>query len=167
MGTPKEKNSGKSPWRKAFSCFLMGSACPASLPPQVNLNIQIIVKIFTHRFLALFLLAGIISTGCSFSYVDDEGYKHVMGLVDVKLATVPGTSEDVAESIDVTSVGIAFYSNPLNSGLALGYNREGITVLQGNNCVAVDMDSNQGSRLKPVTEMEMINAFERIAHEND
>jgi hypothetical protein len=116
----------------------------------------------------IFLLSlALTSQGCSFSYVDSQGYKHVMGLVDVKMKISPSDpNPDRAENIDVTSVGISFYTNPLNSGLAIGYNQESVTVLNGSNCIAVPDNSNQGDTLKTLTDQQMIQAFERIANEN-
>ncbi len=139
------------------------------LSPQMYFPlIFLLLRKHVSSFFIIFLFLALTSQGCSFSYVDSQGYKHIMGLVDVKIKNPSSDSKsNRAENIDVTSVGIAFYTNPLNSGLAIGYNREGVTVLNGSNCIAVADDSNQGDTLKTLTDQQMIQAFERIANENN
>lgn len=140
-----------------------------TLPPQKHFPfIFFLSRKHVSPFFIVLLFLALTSQGCSFSYVDSQGYKHIMGLVDVKMKThSPNSNTDSAENIDVTSVGISFYTNPLNSGLAIGYNREVVTVLNGSNCIAVTDDPNQGDTLKTLTDQQMIQAFERITHANN
>ena len=72
---------------------------------------------------------------CAFTYVDDQGATHVLGLVNMKIAPPITTAYTVAESVQIQSVGLSIYSTPINRGLALGYNREHLASVHDNAAV--------------------------------
>ena len=62
--------------------------------------------------------------GCAYSYVDDHGTRHVVGLVDLEL---PASEEDqtfAGHVVDLTTLGISFSGNPSGSSFTVGYSRE-------------------------------------------
>ena len=82
------------------------------------------------------MIAGLMS-GCAYTYVDSKGGKHIVGLVDIKIE--PGEKEGQlgGQSVEVNSIGMSIYSTPMNSGFALGYNREFIMDIHNNSCLYI------------------------------
>ncbi len=91
-----------------------------------------------------FLLAGCVS----FSYVDVNNSRHIVGFVDLKVEpndTQSAKSEPSVQS--VTSLGLYFYSGSANgSGVILGYAKETTVLVPNNSCVSLDL---AGSCLSP------------------
>jgi hypothetical protein len=77
-------------------------------------------------------LLSVLVESCAFTYVDDQGAKHVLGLVNMKIEPLVTADHTVAESVQIQSVGVSIYSTPINRGLALGYNRENLTTVHDN-----------------------------------
>jgi hypothetical protein len=83
-----------------------------------------------------------LSAGCvSFSYVDANNSRHIVGFVDLKVEpndTQSAKSEPSVQS--VTSLGLYFYSGGANgSGVVLGYAKETTVLVPNNSCVSLDL----------------------------
>jgi hypothetical protein len=76
------------------------------------------------------------SGACSYSYVDANNVRHVVGLVDMSIAPANIGSEPVASAVSVTSVGVHVYSGTANGGgVVLGYGRETVLLIPNNACI--------------------------------
>lgn len=78
----------------------------------------------------------LVLSGCSLSYVDDDGTKHIYGLGYVKVEKAEPVFPEGATVTEVTTFGVALYRNQQNAGLAVGYNEEAVASLNGNACLA-------------------------------
>jgi hypothetical protein len=74
----------------------------------------------------------LLAESCAFTYVDDQGAKHVLGLVNMKIEPPVTAGKTVAESVQIQSVGVSVYSTPINRGLSIGYNQENLTAVHDN-----------------------------------
>lgn len=81
------------------------------------------------------VLFSLLIEACAFTYVDDQGAKHVLGFVNMKIEPSITSAQTVAESVQIQSVGVSIYSTPINRGVALGYNRENLTTVHDNTVV--------------------------------
>ncbi|WP_129645635.1 hypothetical protein [Peristeroidobacter agariperforans] len=66
-------------------------------------------------------------SACVYTYVKPDGSVVMIGLNKVTLPA--GTSADGARTISSSAIGVSLFRTPLGSSLALGYNREGFTVV--------------------------------------
>lgn len=82
----------------------------------------------TFTRLALTTLA-LLLAGCAHVHVDDQGRRHVIGLVWLTLPPPP--VEPVgAESLRTRSVGLAVTRSPAGGGVTLGYQDSTLTVIR-------------------------------------
>lgn len=86
------------------------------------------------RYLVLLLLLTI--SGCAISYVDDEGQKRIIGLVNLTLSNKGG--DQGADKVEVTSIGILLSSNPVSTGLSAGYTKEVTMKIHNNALIFMD-----------------------------
>lgn len=99
------------------------------------------LKAINGFFKELILLSAIslltFTLGCSYQYVDEEGNKHIVGLVKI---VIPNSHHDDCKrnAVSVTSVGLAATQLPSHSGLSIGYSRnETVAIpLYPNDCIA-------------------------------
>ncbi len=80
------------------------------------------------------------TAGClSFSYVDDQNVRHVIGFVDLALPPADGAAarkDAPAQAVTVTSVGLSVHAQPGNSGsVVFGYSKQTVLTLGDNACV--------------------------------
>jgi hypothetical protein len=61
---------------------------------------------------------------CSYSYRDELGAYHVIGLVNIELPATDRDSTFAGQVVDITTVGIALNSDEEGGSFSLGYNRE-------------------------------------------
>ena len=73
---------------------------------------------------ALLILASILAgSGCAYSYVDEDGSRRVIGLVDMRISEEHGPT--VAGSlVDIRTVGVSVLENAQGMSLTVGYGRE-------------------------------------------
>ena|SRR5438105_15869859 len=73
-------------------------------------------------------------SGCvSFSYLDGENVRHIIGFTDI--ADVHDAAQNRPSVIAVTTVGVSAYRLGEKSGFALGYNRDVLVSVPNNSCV--------------------------------
>ena len=88
------------------------------------------------RRIGVVALASLSIGACSYSYVDANNVRHVIGLVDMSIAPPNAGSEPVATAVSVTSVGMHIYSGTANGGgVVLGYGKETIVLIPNNTCI--------------------------------
>jgi hypothetical protein len=68
--------------------------------------------------------------GCSLTYTDGAGRKHVLGLVHMTIA--PSEGPTAGDVIGVQTLGLTVYQTPIHSGLALGWHSERTAALKNN-----------------------------------
>lgn len=68
--------------------------------------------------------AGVTLGGCAYSYVDDQGARHVMGLVDLKLVAADSDDTFAGDVVDLSTFGISFSDNAAGRSFTIGYSRE-------------------------------------------
>ncbi len=86
------------------------------------------------RYVVLLLMLTI--SGCAISYVDDEGQKRIIGLVNLTLSNKG--DDQGADKVEVTSIGILFSSNPVSTGLSVGYTKEVTMKIHNNALILMD-----------------------------
>lgn len=75
---------------------------------------------------ALAALAG----ACTYSVTDETGARRVIGLMMVEYAPAKDSKTFAGQVIDVTSLGVAWHSNPSGSSLGIGYTHETVGYLR-------------------------------------
>lgn len=75
----------------------------------------------TGARLVVSALAAMFLAACSYSYVDAEGTRHVMGLVSLEMRPNEDNETIAGEVMEVRAVGLSVYSNPETTSLTLGY----------------------------------------------
>ena len=79
-------------------------------------------------FVAVLAMTG----GCAYSYVDQHGIHHSIGLMKTSVDIDSEENPTAGAVVQVTTFGIAGYRTPLLSGLTIGYNRERVMSLKNN-----------------------------------
>jgi hypothetical protein len=88
---------------------------------------------------------------CSYSYVDSNNVRHVVGLVNVSIAAPATDAPDSTPSaVSVTSVGMHVYSGSANgSGVVLGYAKATTLLMPNNACIDLQTTSLCAASAKP------------------
>ena len=81
-----------------------------------------------HRLCRAALLA--LLGGCSVTFVDEGGRKHVLGLVHLTVA--PADEQTTGDVVGVQTLGLSIYETPIHSGIALGWHSEKTAALKNN-----------------------------------
>jgi hypothetical protein len=68
--------------------------------------------------------------GCSLTYMDEAGRKHVLGLVHMTVA--PSEGPTAGDVVGVQTLGLSIYQTPIHSGIALGWHSEKTAALKNN-----------------------------------
>lgn len=63
-------------------------------------------------------------TGCAYSYVDERGSRHVLGLVHIELAAPDRDPTFAGHVVDLSTFGISLNGNPSGNSFTIGYSRE-------------------------------------------
>lgn len=71
--------------------------------------------------------------GCAHTYVDEQGSRHVVGLVWAKLP--PPAFAAAADSLRVRAIGISTTKTPAGSAIVFGYSDSNIVVVRDNQLV--------------------------------
>ncbi len=69
---------------------------------------------------------------CAFSYVDSDGTRHIIGLVNMRIEPTENSQTFAGEVLDVTSVGLAYHSATGNTSFTIGYSRNVTAALRDN-----------------------------------
>jgi hypothetical protein len=85
---------------------------------------QIICTASFRRRLGLVAASCIALSGCAYSYVDEDGARHVIGLVDLKLLPSHDDAAFAGHVVDLSTLGISLNENPSGSSFTIGYSRE-------------------------------------------
>tara|TARA_Y100000052_G_scaffold5636_1_gene5252 strand:- start:12548 stop:12859 length:312 start_codon:yes stop_codon:yes gene_type:complete len=88
---------------------------------------------FKRYVILLFLL---IISGCAISYVDVKGQKRIIGLVNLTLSDK--ADDQGADKVEVTSIGLLVSSNPVSTGLSVGYTKEVTMKINDNALILMD-----------------------------
>lgn len=78
------------------------------------------------------LLCALILSGCSYSYLDQNGARHVVGLVDMTIAASGDRSSYAGDVVDISGIGVAFSAAPDGWNFSVGYTRETFAGLRDN-----------------------------------
>ena len=76
------------------------------------------------------LILALGSAGCAYSYKDDQGIYHTVGLVSMSVELSDEYPDSAGTTIEVSSIGLSGQRTPLMSSITIGYNREQITGLK-------------------------------------
>lgn len=87
------------------------------------------------RCAAPFLLTVLLG-GCAFSYTDEAGNRHVIGMMHMTLPP-PDTLSQGSTAVRMTSVGLSFTQWDVGTAMALGYNETTLIGVGPNSCVAI------------------------------
>lgn len=85
----------------------------------------------------IFLLLCVVcfAEGCAYSYIDNDGDRHLIGLVDVKIRDAPESETYAGQIVDWRTLGISVNRNEMGSSVAIGYNRDVSGYLKNNSLV--------------------------------
>jgi hypothetical protein len=90
------------------------------------------------------------SGACSYSYVDSNNVRHVIGLVSMSIAPSGEAPAIAPSAVSVTSLGMHVYSGAANgSGVVLGYSKETVLLMPNNACIDLQATSLCASSAKP------------------
>lgn len=81
---------------------------------KVHMSINALLR----AAISVFGMASILSGCLSFSYVDSDNVRHVVGLVDVAVER-----RDTVEALQVNGFGLTAFAGDQGDGLVLGYSR--------------------------------------------
>jgi hypothetical protein len=81
-----------------------------------------------HRLCLAALLA--LPGGCSLTFIDEDGRKHVLGLVHMTIA--PADEQTAGDVVGVQTLGLSIYETPIHSGISLGWHSEKTAALKNN-----------------------------------
>lgn len=71
-------------------------------------------------------------TACSYSYMDEDGRKQVIGLVNITIDDGQTSHEIAGHQISIQALGLNISSTPLGHGLTLGYSNETLLAVKDN-----------------------------------
>lgn len=77
------------------------------------------------------VLVGFLSA-CAYSYVDSDGTRHIIGLVNMRIEPTENSKTFAGEVFDVTSVGVAYHSAADSTSFTIGYSRNVTAALRDN-----------------------------------
>jgi hypothetical protein len=88
-----------------------------------------------NRLPFLVLFCALLLPGCAYTYLDEAGTTHIVGLVSIRIPSHDRSGSDAATALRVTNIGISATRSDISSSLSIGYNSEEILVLGDNICV--------------------------------
>ena len=83
---------------------------------------MIIMNLTNFLYTVLILIMNILLNGCAYSYIDDNGVKHIIGLVNVEITTSPDEGMYAGKIIDLRSFGVSV--NKINEGGSISLGRK-------------------------------------------
>lgn len=81
------------------------------------------------RTLVLILMGAMLG-GCSHLHVDEQGRRHVVGLVWLTLPPERAAQPTGADAVRVRGLGLVVTRSPAGSGIVLGYGDSTVTVIR-------------------------------------
>ena len=109
-----------------------------------NLNVYLANSYQRSIYSCLFFVVLLSTSGCAVSFVNDEGKKRVIGFVDLTLGIDEGDEDTGGQLAELSNVGILFSTNPISTGIGLGYTKE--TTIKIKNDVLILMDNIKESQ---------------------
>lgn len=91
------------------------------------------MRIGALRAVAIAAIVTFSLAGCAYTYVDEQGSRHMMGFVWAKLP--PPAFANAADSLRVRAIGISTTKTPAGSAIVLGYSDSNIVVVRDNQLV--------------------------------
>ena len=70
------------------------------------------------------------AAGCAAVTVEEDGSRRIVGLVAMRLAPPADATAIAGEVTDVSALGLALYSSPIQHALVLGYSRERLAAVR-------------------------------------
>tara|TARA_B100000953_G_C18028294_1_gene422392 strand:- start:1963 stop:2313 length:351 start_codon:yes stop_codon:yes gene_type:complete len=99
---------------------------------------------YLHKCIAGVQLLFLISvSGCAISYVNDEGHKRIIGLVNITLEQ--GEKSKSVDAFELTNLGVFVNSSPLSTSLSIGYAKETIIEIPNDALILLD-DFKKGEK---------------------
>lgn len=80
-------------------------------------------KICQTAVAAAVMAWGLLQTGCAVNYIDDDGVRHVVGFVNLRIAPAGQHSAFAGDVIDLSTVGLSISQDADGGHLAIGYSR--------------------------------------------
>ena len=74
-------------------------------------------------------------SGCAYSYVDEDGNRHIIGLVSLKLTPTGGSQTLAGDVADITTVGISIADTAQGAHFTIGYSRDVVAALKNDAAV--------------------------------
>jgi len=93
------------------------------------------VGVWSSLRVTLYCVLWLSLSGCAFSYVDQTGNRHVLGLVHAQLPAENGRPGGV---VRLSSVGLSVVQSDIATEMTLGYSAATLVGVRENSCVAVD-----------------------------
>jgi hypothetical protein len=94
------------------------------------------VRVVAGVFGVIFVVCGGCSlAGCAYSYVDDAGVRHVIGVVDMEIHDAPEKGAYAGQVIDMRTLGLTVNRSETGSSVSIGYNRDVSGYLKNNSLV--------------------------------
>ena len=94
-----------------------------------NLIRRLVVCCLNPLLLAVCYLA---LSGCSYSYIDDDGLRHVVGVVNLKLKSADDSTTYAGHVVDLSKFGVSVNENAAGHNFTIGYNRQVTGYLRDN-----------------------------------
>ena len=91
------------------------------------------MQIKLSRTVFIMSIVALSLAGCAHTYVDEQGFRHMIGLVWAKLP--PPAFATAADSLRVRAMGISSTNTPAGSAIVLGYSDSNIVVVRDNQLV--------------------------------
>lgn len=70
------------------------------------------------------------AAGCAAVTVEEDGSRQIVGLVAMRLAPAADATAIAGQVTDVSALGLALYSSPVQQAVVLGYSRERLAAVR-------------------------------------
>jgi hypothetical protein len=82
-------------------------------------------------------LLGLVSSvcGCAYTYLDEAGAMHFVGLAVVTIPASGSRDNEGARLVRVRNIGLSIVSAEIASSISLGFNADTVAVIYNNACV--------------------------------
>jgi len=71
-------------------------------------------------------------TGCAYSYIDDDGVRHVIGLVDMEIRPTANSETFAGDVVEIQSIGLGYHRAYETTSIAIGYHRQVLAAFRNN-----------------------------------
>ena len=85
-----------------------------------------------HGAFIVIAAAAALPCGCAFTYTDEAGARHTIGLVDIAVKAPANPTTLAGNVVDVTTVGVSLGQMAQGAYITAGYNHETTAVLRDN-----------------------------------